>query len=259
VQLAAEASARGYRLERFETLASTNDEAMRRVRDGDAGRLWIVANSQSAGRGRLGRSWISPAGNLHASLLLMDPAPPEHLPELGFVCGVALAETLAVLAGTRIRLKWPNDALLDGAKLSGILLETARLSDIAACVAGIGVNCVAHPQDLPYPATDLAAAGIDADAARVFEGLSGRLAIWLDRWDRGAGFAAVRAAWLTHAAGLGEEIAVTTPRGPVNGRFVALDARGRLELEAPEGRIAIDAGDVFLAKTTAPTSALGRN
>jgi BirA family biotin operon repressor/biotin-[acetyl-CoA-carboxylase] ligase len=259
VQLAAEARARGYRLESFEELASTNDEAMRRAREGDAGRLWIAAERQSAGRGRLGRTWVSPRGSLHASLLLIDPSAPDHLPELGFVCGVALAETLTAFAGRRVRLKWPNDALLDGAKVSGILLDCVRQPAFTACVAGIGVNCAAHPADLAYPATDLAAAGIDADAGAVFGELSRRLAFWLDRWDRGAGFAAVRVAWLDHAAGLGEEIAVSTPRGRISGRFVTLDRRGRLEIEAQEGRVAIDAGDVFLPRTTAPDGALGRN
>jgi BirA family biotin operon repressor/biotin-[acetyl-CoA-carboxylase] ligase len=259
VQLAAEARARGYRVEHHANLASTNDEAMSRAREGDSGLLWITAEAQTAGRGRLGRTWISPAGNLHASLLLIDPAPLVHLPELGFVCGVALAEALSSFAGTRVRLKWPNDALLDGAKLSGILLESAQIGGVTACVAGIGVNCVAHPEELSYPVTDLQAAGIAAAASQVFEALTARLAVWIARWDRGSGFAAVRAAWLSYAAGLGDEITVAAPRGKLTGRFLTLDARGRLELETSEGRTAIEAGDVFLAKTTALTSAQGRD
>ena len=259
MQLAAEARARGYRHEHVEALASTNDEAMRRAREGDAGMLWITADTQTAGRGRLGRSWVSPAGNLHASLLLIDPAQLAHLPELGFVFGVALAETLQTFAGSRVRLKWPNDALIDGAKVSGILLETAQVNGVTACVAGIGVNCVAHPDGLPYPATDLRISGTTARAEDVFSTLSARLADWLERWDRGENFAAVRANWLTHAAGLGAEITVSAPRGRLSGRFLTLDARGRLELETSEGRLAIEAGDVFLSKTTAPTGAQGRD
>ncbi len=251
MQLAAEARARGYRIESYGALASTNDEAMRRAREGDPGKLWITAGEQSAGRGRLGRSWVSPPGNLHASLLLIDPAPAEVLPQLGFVCGVAIAEALGALAGDRIRLKWPNDALLDGAKLSGILLEAAQVQGVSACVAGIGINCVAHPDGLSYPATDLQRSGFDADAARIFAALSQTLALWLERWDRGREFATIRAAWLDHAAGLGEVIEVATPRGRLRGLFRTLDAQGRLELETPEGRVAIEAGDVFLTKTTA--------
>ena len=251
MQLAAEARARGYRIESYNALASTNDEAMRRGREGDPGKLWITASEQSAGRGRLGRSWVSPRGNLHASLLLIDPASAQHLPQFGFVCGVAIAQALSEIAGDRIRLKWPNDALLDGAKLSGILLEAAQVQGLSLCVAGIGINCVAHPEGLPYPATDLQESGFAVDAAQVFEALSRNLTLWLERWDRGRDFAAVRSAWLAHAAGLGEQIEVATPRGRVKGLFRTLDAQGRLELETPEGRTAIEAGDVFLTKTTA--------
>src|SRR5947209_14909108 len=120
---------------------------MRLARAGDPGRLWLVAREQKQGRGRRGRSWSSPPGNLYASVLLSDAAPSQHLPELGFVASLALLNTMRAILGEdpRLGLKWPNDILFDGAKLSGILLESSLLpSGATACVAGFGVNCRWH-------------------------------------------------------------------------------------------------------------------
>ncbi|MGH6869071.1 MAG: biotin--[acetyl-CoA-carboxylase] ligase, partial [Methylocella sp.] len=174
-------------------------------RSGDAGRLWVVADTQTEGRGRNGRVWSSPRGNLHASLLLIDPAPPHRAAELGFVAGVATSHALReILCGDqRVAIKWPNDVLHDGAKLCGILLESANLSDGRfACVAGVGVNCRLHPADTPYKATNLSAvAGHPVAPARVFARLSATMTHWLAVWGAGAGFESIRAEWLSLAAG----------------------------------------------------------
>ena len=146
MRLSSAASRGGYRLEAFDRLGSTNDEAMARARAGDPGRLWIVAGEQGRGRGRHGRHWASPPGNLHASLLLVDPCPPALAPQLGFVAGLALHEAAAAcgVAPGRLTLKWQNDLLLDGAKVAGILLEgAAGPGGGLAVVIGWGVN-VAH-------------------------------------------------------------------------------------------------------------------
>ena len=119
-----------------------------RARSGDPGRLWIVASTQTKGRGRHGRVWSSPPGNLHASLLLIDPAPRHKVAELGFAVGVAALLGLREILtkDQSLAIKWPNDLLYGGAKLAGILLESAVLPDgRLACVAGIGVNCGWHP------------------------------------------------------------------------------------------------------------------
>ena len=238
-----------YRVIAHERVGSTNDEAMTALRGGDPGGLFIVAASQTGGRGRHGRTWASPPGNLYASLGLVDPAPLASAPQLGFVAGVALVRALRALCGDRPRLtlKWPNDVLLGGAKLAGILLESGVLLDgRLGCVAGFGVNCASHPEGLPYPATDLAGAGVHHAPSAVLDALSESLAETLARWDRGANFAAIRSDWLDLAAGLGEAIIVGTPTGPVEGRFVGLGPAGHLLVETTRGRVTIDAGDVFL-------------
>ncbi len=247
MRLTAAVTARGYRLEAFDSLGSTNDEAMARARESDPGRLWISAARQTGGKGRLGRSWVSPEGNLYASLLLVDAAPPERAPELGFVAGVALASALTRRLGSRLRLKWPNDAVVDGDKLAGILLEASQTSRGGfACVIGVGVNCASHPQGLPYGATDLASLGQPMAPGELLEELAQELAEWLERWDEGRGFAQVRAAWLSFAAGLGEPAMVAIGDQRISGVLRGLDERGRLLLETDIGLRTIDAGDVFL-------------
>ena len=211
--------------------------------------MWIVADTQTAGRGRNGRIWSSPKGNLHASLLLIDPAPPHRAAELGFVAGVATAHALrAILCGDRhVVIKWPNDVLYDGAKLCGILLESANLPDGRfACVAGIGVNCHLHPESTPYQATNLSAiAGQPVAPARVFAELSATMAHWLDVWAGGSDFAAIRAEWLSLAAGLGTWTGVALRSQTIEGTFQTIDAAGRLILDQASGQVAIEAGDVF--------------
>jgi BirA family transcriptional regulator, biotin operon repressor / biotin---[acetyl-CoA-carboxylase] ligase len=239
----------GYRLDVFSELGSTNDEAMSRVVAGDPGRLWVVAARQSSGRGRMGRVWISPPGNLYASLLLIDPAPPPRASQLGFVAGVALIDALREVAGgdCRIRLKWPNDALCDGAKLSGLLLEGASLRNGAfACVVGVGVNCQSAPGGTPYPTASLRSIGAaSSDRAALFAALSDSLADWLDIWARGENFAGVRAAWLERAGGIGERARVTRNGQILEGVFRGIDAQGRMLLERTGGAIeTIEAGDV---------------
>ena len=238
-----------YRTVFFESLGSTNDESMSRLRTGDAGGVFIVAGSQTGGRGRHGRRWTSPPGNLYASLGLLDPAPLALAPQLGFVAGVALISALRALLGDgpRLALKWPNDVLLDGAKLAGILLESAILpSGGLACVAGFGVNCASHPDGLPYPATDLTMAGAFRTPEVVLAALSKAFAASFTRWDHGANFAAIRSDWLGFAGGLGDTINVASPSGTVSGHFGGLGPGGHLLVDTVHGRVTIDAGDVFL-------------
>jgi BirA family biotin operon repressor/biotin-[acetyl-CoA-carboxylase] ligase len=257
VKLGAKASAAGYRLQQFAALGSTNDEAMRRLagstgkEGGDPGRLWIVADEQSRGRGRFGREWRSPPGNLYASLLLVDPAPPPLSAQLGFVAGVALASALQKILGSdeRLKLKWPNDALYNGAKLSGLLLEGAsRPNGLFGCVIGFGVNCQSSPGDAPYPTASLQSIGAaSADRETLFSELSDAVADWLEIWGRGENFAAIRAAWLDHAGGIGGPVRVSRYNSVLDGIFRGVDAQGRMLLERSDGVVEIvEAGDVAL-------------
>ncbi|MDO9442817.1 MAG: biotin--[acetyl-CoA-carboxylase] ligase [Beijerinckiaceae bacterium] len=251
----------GTRLERLDSLDSTNEEAMRRARAGDPGGLWIVADAQTSGRGRHGRVWTSPHGNLAASLLLIDPAPSASAPQLGFVAGVALASAVAdLMPGRRApQLKWPNDLVAHGAKLSGLLLEASQISGgRLACVIGFGVNVLAHPDGLPYAATSLRALGCDATATDLMENLRKQMALWLERWQGGTNFEAVRTAWLSHAAGLGREIRVVSGSREVEGVFRTLDATGQLIMDTKAGPEMIAAGEVFLPRTATGDVAAGR-
>jgi BirA family biotin operon repressor/biotin-[acetyl-CoA-carboxylase] ligase len=240
------AAAAGARLILHDTISSTNEEALRCARAAEQGPLWIVARRQTAGRGRRGRTWVSEPGNLYASLLLVDPAPPRHFPELSFVAALALHDAIACHApdhAGRLTLKWPNDLLIDNDKFAGILVE----GEGQAVVVGLGVNCVHHPSGTAYPATDLAAADIRTSPESLFALLSAAMAARLAQWDRGEGFAAIRADWLERAARLGKPIAIRLDNDELRGEFQTIDDAGRLVLRAVDGTMrTVGAGDVFM-------------
>ena len=155
-QLRAISNVAGIRHERFATVGSTNAEALARARNGERGPLWISAERQTAGRGRRGKAWSSPPGNLYATLLVIEPCASALAPQLSFVAGLAVHDTVAETASkfaTALELKWPNDLLLAGKKLAGLLIESE--SRPFAVAIGFGVNCAMHPADTAYPATDL--------------------------------------------------------------------------------------------------------
>ena len=251
MRLGPEAAARGYRLDYLDSVGSTNAVALMRAREqGERGPLWIVGGEQTAGRGRMGRQWTSPHGNLYSSLLLTDPCPTEKAPELGFVAGVALAEAAHAIIGARenLGLKWPNDLLCGGAKLSGMLLEATRLpSGALAAVIGIGVNCRSHP-DLPnYATTDLETIQPGAgDPAALFAALSDAMARALDIWARGENFSAIREQWLAACLGRGGPVKIALGDRTIEGVFDTIDPHGRLIVLTADGPASIDAGDVLL-------------
>ena len=239
----------GWRVARFTRVESTNDEARRSALAGDAGRLWVVAEEQTHGRGRKGRFWSSPPGNLYASALVVDPCPPALAPQIGFVAGVALAQAVADLGGIGFALKWPNDLMWRGAKTAGLLAEGVTRPDRRlACVVGVGVNCVSAPGGLDYPAASLSdALGQAVSADALFVRLATRFHEALGLWARGAGFVAIRALWLANAAGLGGPIRVADPRGAREGAFEGVDEGGRLLLRTPAGVETIEAADLYFA------------
>jgi BirA family biotin operon repressor/biotin-[acetyl-CoA-carboxylase] ligase len=244
----------GWRIEHWEKLGSTNDEARARALQGDGGHLWIVADEQTTGRGRLGRIWTSPRGNLHASALLLDPAPIAKGSEIGFVAGLALHRAVVNLGGREFFLKWPNDLIWRGAKVAGLLAEGVSLSGGGfACVVGVGVNCEVAPEGAPYATANLSQAlGRRVTPAALFDCLVRRFAEALTLWRRGEGFAEVRTAWLNVAAGLGAPIRVAGADGAREGVFEALDARGRLLLRRGGRLEAVEAGDLMLIHTEQP-------
>jgi len=251
----------GFRCEAYDHIGSTNAEALSRVRDGECGPIWFATTEQTAGRGRRDRTWIAPRGNLAASILEVMPIQPGIAATLGFAAGVAMINALQQACGSHaadFRLKWPNDLLANGAKLSGILLEAEAAPDgRLAVVVGIGTNVVAAPEGTAYPATSLAALGIDTDAGHLFAALSDA---WCDLraiWDQGRGFAAIRTMWLAHAAGLGERVHVSNgPAVTLDGIFDTIDEQGCLIVRGADGRrTTLAAGDVYFG-AAASTKAL---
>nr|WP_295462024.1 biotin--[acetyl-CoA-carboxylase] ligase [Mesorhizobium sp.] len=256
------AESAGYRLETFEVVGSTNAVALDRAREGDPGPLWLVTKRQESGRGRRGRPWAWIDGNLAATLLRVIDGDLRHAATLGFVAGLSLGEALdAVAPGSRVaigvdgasgrdvrrfELKWPNDVVVDSAKLAGILLESALLPDGRFAIAvGIGVNVVAHPTDLPYPATSLSALGSKVDAETVFLALSDAWTRIERIWAGGRGLDDIRRLWLTRAAGLGGDVAVNVNGNVVRGVFETIDEDCRFVIRDAKGeRVGIAAGDV---------------
>jgi BirA family transcriptional regulator, biotin operon repressor / biotin---[acetyl-CoA-carboxylase] ligase len=231
----------------YETLGSTNAEALALARAGEHGPLWLTATTQSAGRGRRGSQWISPPGNLYATLLLTEPSLPAQAPQLSFVAALALHDAVAVCAPQLrplLKVKWPNDLLIEKEKVAGILIE-GESSVVFAVAVGIGVNCAAHPDQTDYPATDLAATGALVVPDALFIALSAAMERRLAQWKRGQGFAEIRADWLKRATGLGKILQVRLSERELSGRFDGLDESGRLLLEQ-DGRITtVSAGEVF--------------
>jgi BirA family transcriptional regulator, biotin operon repressor / biotin---[acetyl-CoA-carboxylase] ligase len=230
-----------------DTLGSTNAEALALARAGERGPLWITAKTQTAGRGRRGNAWVSAPGNLFATLLLTEPSPPPIAPQLSFVAALALHDAIGECApqlGPSLKVKWPNDLLLGGRKVAGILIEGDSEPVFTAAI-GIGVNCASHPDDTGHPATDLAAAGAAVGPEQLFAALVRATTRRLAHWRQGSGFASIRTDWLKRAAGLGEDIRVRLPERELAGRFEGLDESGRLLLKGTDGVTTVTAGEVF--------------
>lgn len=260
--LAPTAASQGYRLDAYNTIGSTNAQALESARAGDPGKLWVVSKNQQSGRGRRGRAWLSPEGNLAATLLVVADFELRLAATLGFVAGLALADALDAVAPkgrisigvdggsgegrNRFELKWPNDVLASGAKMAGILLESTLLDNGRFAVAvGIGVNVVAYPQDVPYPATSLNALGANCDAEMLFLALSDAWQENARLWGDGRGLAAIRRRWLERAAGIGSEVAVRIDGNVVRGTFETIDEDCRFVIRDKNGSVVtIAAGDV---------------
>ncbi len=222
---------------------STNADLLAAAEAGADEGLWLRAERQVAGRGRLGRSWSDGTGNLFASTIVrLQPGDPAAT-TLTLVAAVALAEAVARFAPGRVTIKWPNDLLIDGAKLSGILLERGNAE---AVVIGFGVNLASHP-DLPdRPTTSLRAQGIEVTPPAMLDRLQARLAAWLGVW-RQHDLAAVRTAWEALAHSRGTALRVRLPDGGERqGAFDGLDSSGALRLRLRDGEVVlVHAGDVF--------------
>lgn len=235
-----------FSLIRLDGVDSTNDEARRRVSNGTAADLLVVtAETQTAGRGRRGRAWQSPAGNLHASVLIRLDRPLAEAAQLSFVAAVALAEGLDdLLPDADFLCKWPNDILCRNHKVAGMLLESAGDGWL---VLGLGVDVIQAPPpgESLHAAIALAQLGWTGDSGAVLAAFCRRFGPWLARW-RAEGFAPIRAGWLGKAKGVGEAVLVRLETETLAGTFAGLDADGGLLLDQGDaGMRRILAGDVF--------------
>jgi BirA family biotin operon repressor/biotin-[acetyl-CoA-carboxylase] ligase len=217
---------------------STNDDIAALARAGAGEGVWLRAERQTGGKGRQGRVWLSPPGNLYASTLVRLRPDDPSAATLALVAAVALHEVVAIYA-PGAAIKWPNDLLFDGLKLAGILLER----EDEAVVIGFGVNLTHHPEGLERPATSLAGlAGMAPEPAAFADILAKNFARWIGRW-RSEGVAPVRRAWLAAAHPFGTPL--STPEG--EGLFEGIDEGGSLRLRLADGSTrVIHAGDVFL-------------
>ncbi|MFZ3238597.1 MAG: biotin--[acetyl-CoA-carboxylase] ligase [Stellaceae bacterium] len=241
----------GWRLVSRETVGSTNDEAKQLARQGAADGTFVWALEQTAGRGRRGRRWSSPPGNLYASLILRPDAAPDRAAQLGFVAALAVADALRELAPElgEPACKWPNDILVGGRKIAGILLESemGEGQNLAFLIVGVGINLVSAPPDAEYPATSIAGEGRPPPAPRAALGAFARhFDAWAQRWNR-EGFAPVRETWRARAAALGAQIRVRLDTATLQGKFVDIDQQGTLLIETGGELRQISAGDVFPA------------
>ncbi|WP_207458524.1 biotin--[acetyl-CoA-carboxylase] ligase [Azospirillum sp. SYSU D00513] len=254
----------GYSLKAFDSVGSTNDEAKAFARLGAAEGTVVWARRQETGRGRRGRAWSSPEGNLYSSIVLRPGRPPAEAAQISFVAALAIAETASSVLpdGADVRCKWPNDVLIHGRKLSGILLESEPAPDggVAWVVLGVGINLRHFPEGTEYPVTSLAAEGAPRiEPAALLEIYAANLALWYRRWLEG-GFAPIRAAWIERATGLGAPVVVRLSDRTLTGVFADLDSDGVLLLDplkergegAGTGRLRIAAGDVFFPNPSSP-------
>src|SRR5215470_1451730 len=235
------------RLLRYDTLGSTNDEAKRLAQAGAADWTVVWAREQTAGRGRGGTLFVSPPGHLYFSVILRPRCSAASAAQLGFAAALVVVRTIAARlpAGRELRYKWPNDVLVNGFKVSGILLESSAAHDgtLAWLVAGIGVNVASHPAETAWPATSLAALGAAASGLEdllrnILAAFQTEVTRWLIQ-----GFKPIRLAWLARAHGLGGPVRVRLPRESISGRFLDLDGEGVLLVETVAGPRRISAGE----------------
>ncbi len=234
----------GYRLIAREDVGSTNDEARALVAAGVAAGTVVWAQSQTAGRGRMGREWVSPPGNLYCSIILRPKVEPPKLSQIAFVSALAVRDSVRpeLPGDVAVQFKWPNDVLAGGRKLAGILVEAEKLPDEerTALIVGIGINIASAPRETDYPATSIAALIRAPRVSRVLTSLVASLDRRVELWTRG-GFAAIRQEWIDHAYGVGGQV---TASNGISGTFTGLDETGAIIIAANGERHRLSSGSV---------------
>jgi BirA family biotin operon repressor/biotin-[acetyl-CoA-carboxylase] ligase len=235
-----------FNIQHHERIGSTNDEARRLAASGAPHGTVVHADEQASGRGRFGRTWFSPPGNLYLSVLLRLDLAPERISELSFVTAITVADTIDALLPkqSKATLKWPNDVLVNDGKISGILVESVE----GAQIIGIGVNVLEAPRNAPYKTSTLVGAGgiATVDGARdiLLDSLAKHLEYWAEH-----GFESILAEWLARAHPIGTPLRASIGGLTEEGLFAGLDADGAMLLDTADGRKRIVAADVTGAAT----------
>ncbi|MGH3445870.1 MAG: biotin--[acetyl-CoA-carboxylase] ligase [Nocardioidaceae bacterium] len=239
-----------WRVEVLEQVASTNAALVERARNGAAEGLVLVTEHQTAGRGRLDRGWATPARAALTFSVLLRPVgvPAARWPWLPLLAGVAAAAAVR-REGVRAAVKWPNDLLVEGRKLAGILLERVETTAGPAVVLGLGVNVSTTRAELPVPhATSLLLeGGVPVDRGALLAVVLAELAAGYGRWvaDAGDPDGGLRASYLAVCETVGRDVRVEVPDGrTVRGRAVGVDGVGRLVVGTGGGEVTLGAGDV---------------
>ena len=234
----------------YDEIDSTSEEAKRRARNGETSAVWIAARQQGAGKGRLGRSWVSPVGNLFSTLLFPEPGGITIAARVPFAAALAVRDTcVAAVPGIRAQLKWPNDVRVEGRKMSGILTETCETSGVVGVALGIGINVQHAPENVEQAATSLVqeggAPGLSPELVLEDLRTATRVRIEQARDD----FPGLLEDWLSVAEGRGQLVRAGAVDNRVEGLFDGLAEDGGLILRLPDGeRRIIRAGDVDLVK-----------
>ncbi len=234
------------------TVDSTNTQARRYLDAAEPAPFWIIADEQTEGRGRLGRHWVSKPGNLYTTHVFPFAAPQAIASHISFIAALAIHDTaLSFATVAAVTLKWPNDCLLGGAKLSGVLAELHNNH----MILGMGLNVSHAPNDLPYKATCLCAHAPNATVAQTFETLQLKVKKWLQIWDSGQGFHHIHRAWEARCDAIGKPISLDTGAAILHGTFAGLAADGGLLLNHNNTTTIHHAGDVRIIPKEETTQA----
>lgn len=252
-KLSSDVISKGYSLLTYEVVASTNDTAFE-LADKFCSKLWVVSAEQNSGRGRRGRTWVSPKGNLYSSLLLSENLKVEDCIALSYIAGVSLMDSIysfdRVDNSVDITIKWPNDILINGAKASGILLETKKINNRNVVVVGIGLNILTKPEIDAYPTTCLHDSGIICTPEQLFERLS---YYWIKNYDiyhNNDGKKLIIKKWLDYCSLVGKPVTVKLKNKSIIGSFEGLSEEfGCLIKMENNDTITINSGDILLGGT----------
>ena len=239
----------------YDTVDSTNDVARAHAETGKQGPVWIGSAVQTAGRGRLGRPWVSERGNLYASLMLRPDCKPDQLVALPFLVALAVRQALIKVGANEddILCKWPNDILYNEKKVAGVLIESSIGVDgnVDLLIVGIGTNISLYPLDAQFPATSFVKeAHMFIEPVDFFSHLATEFQAQWQAWQK-FGFEPIRSEWLKHSWGMGEKRRLRTSTQDVVARLVTLDSDGALIIKLDDGTESrLYAGDVFPSDTS---------